>query len=459
MQDKNAGKLGLMACAAILVGGMFGSAIFSLSGVTIAMAGPAAILSWVIAAVILFLYGLLTAELSTIFPNSGGVFMFPALSLGKNRRQGRVWGWVSSWAYLFGSFGGAAFSAIYVGIYLGVAFPSTVPYQIPISIAVVVLCGLLNVFKITVAGKASTALTVSLVVAMLVFVGAGLFSGNWQWGNLQPFFTQGTGGALGFMSAVPLAMVAYSSIVAAAFMVGEIRNPKKTVPKAMSLAMGVVLSLYVLIMLTTLGLISAVQLLDMGMEYVPLFAAAYTALSNLPWMPYLISVAAVLALINNIMVFITLLSRTVQATASSGILPKKLAQNGRGGTPIYATLVVTLVLMVLASFPGAINFLIGMGTLCSAIVVVAICLSILAARKKNPGKSTFHAPGGSVLPKVMMAVILVCYIPDIFAGGWVLWACTLGYFAVGMVIYWISARRRATREPALGPGGPGESGS
>lgn len=443
---KNAGKLGLLASSAILIGGMFGSAIFSLSGVTIAMAGPAAIISWVIAAGILFLYGLLTAELSTIFPNSGGVFMFPAKSLGKTAAQGRLWGWVSSWAYLFGSFGGAAFSAIYVGIYLGVSFPATVPWQVPISIGVVLLCGLLNVFNITVAGKASTTLTVSLIVAMLIFAGAGLFSGSWNPANLTPFFTQGRGGPLGFVSAIPLAMVAYSSIVAAAFMVGEIKNPNKTVPKAMSIAMGVVLSLYVLIMLTTLGLVSAVQLMEMGMEYVPLFAAAYTALSHLPWMPYLISIAAVLALINNIMVFITLLSRTVQATAASGVLPAPLAKIGPTGTPLYATLACTAVLAVLAAFPSAIDYLIGMGTLCSAIVVITICLSILAARKKNPGKSTFHAPGGGALPVVMMAVIVACYIPDILAGGWQLWALTLAYFAVGMLIYWLGTRRRAANQ-------------
>ena len=184
----------------------------------------------------------------------------------------------------------------------------------------------------------------------------------------------------------------------------------------------------------------------MGMEYVPLFAAAYTALSNLPWMPYVISVAAVLALINNIMVFITLLSRTVQATAAFGVLPAALAKTGKTGTPLLATLVVTIVLAIMSSFPGAINFLIGMGTLCSAIVVVTICLSIIAARKKNPGKSTFHAPGGTALPVLMMLVIVVCYIPDILAGGWQLWACTLGYFAVGMVIYWLGTRRSASGE-------------
>ena len=65
------GKLGLLSSTTILIGGMIGSAIFSLSGVTIMNAGPAAIISWIIAGIILIAYGLQTAELSTMYPQSG----------------------------------------------------------------------------------------------------------------------------------------------------------------------------------------------------------------------------------------------------------------------------------------------------------------------------------------------------------------------------------------------------
>jgi len=76
------------------------------------------------------------------------------------------------------------------------------------------------------------------------------------------------------------------------------------------------------------------------------------------------------------------------------------------------------------------------------LVVVMICLSILAARKKKPGLSLFRAPGGKALPAAIMIVIVACYVPNILAGGWFLWACTFAYFAVGIVIYVIGARAR-----------------
>lgn len=451
MKDKDTEKLGLVAGSTILIGGMFGSAIFSLSGITIVIAGPAAILSWVIAAGILFLYGLINAELSTIYPNSGGVFIFPAKSLGSSPAAGRLWGWVSAWAYLFGGMGGASFSAVYVGIYLGVAFPPLNEWHVPIAVGAVLLCGLLNIFTVKVAGQASTVLAAGLIIAMAAFIFAGLSGGNWDAKNMAPFFTQGSGGTFGFMSAVPLAMVAYGSIVAAAFMAGEIRNPNKTVPRAMTIAMAVVTGLYLLIMLTTLGLVTASCLLEAGMENIPLYAAAYKALANMPWMPYVISIAAVLALTNNILVMITLLSRTVHATAASGILPHSLSKKTRSGVPLLATAAVTVILALLSSFPDAGNFIIGMGTLCSAIVVTIVCFSLPAARKKNPGKSRFRAPGGKVLPVMILLVILACYIPGMLAGGWQLWICTAAYFAVGMGVYWLGTRRgRSTADGSSG---------
>ena len=127
------GTLGLLSCVTIIVGGMMGSAIFSLSGITIYYAGPAAILSWVIAALVLFMYGLQVAELSTIFPKSGGVFVFPSRSLGKTERHGKIWGALSTWGYVNANIVAIAFAAIYVATYLGVGFPVFSRLQIPLS--------------------------------------------------------------------------------------------------------------------------------------------------------------------------------------------------------------------------------------------------------------------------------------------------------------------------------------
>lgn len=444
MSNNQNGKLGLLDSSTILIGGMIGSAIFSLSGVTILNAGPASILSWIVAAAILFAYGLQTAELSTIYPHSGGIFVFPAKSLGRTEKQGRLWGWISAWAYLFGCWAGAAFSAIYVSIYLGVGFPAFGKYQIPIAIAAVVLCGLLNIVKFAVTGKANTVMTFGLAGTMVIFIVIALFSGQWDANMLVPFFSQGAEGTWGFMGSIPIAMVAYGSIVAVAFMVGEIKDPGKTVPKAMSIAMLVVVTLYALVMVSVLGLVSS-QFLQQnpGMAYIPLYAAAFTKLAAIPWLTKLISISAVLALLTTILVVMALAGRALQASAKSGILPKFLAENSqKTGVPLNAQMVVILVVGIIAAFPKLTNLIVNLGSLCNAIVVAIVCLTIVAARKKNPYVSgSFKAPGGNILPIATFIVIISAYIPGILKGGWQLWAWTAAYFLVGMILYTIGVNR------------------
>lgn len=453
MKNTQQGKLGLVDSTSILIGGMIGSAIFSLSGITILNAGPAAILSWIIAAIILYAYGLQTAELSTIYPHSGGIFVFPALSLGKTEKQGKLWGWISAWAYLFGCVAGAAFSAIYVSIYLGVSFPALGGLQVPIAIAAVLFCGWLNVIKVDVMGKITTVLTVGLGATMLIFIFSAFGSGSWDASMLTPFFSQGAEGTYGFMGAIPVAMVAFGSIVSVSFMVGEIKDPNKTVPKAVSIAMSAVIILYVLILVATLGLVGSSFLqANPGMAYIPLYAAAFTKLAHIPWLVPLISISAVLALLTTILVVMGLSARALQASAESGILPKWFTKTSKNtNMPVNAQLVVTLVVGLVASFPDFTNLIVSLGALCNAIVVAIVCLTVVAARKKNPNvEGAFRAPGGDTLPILTFIVIIAAYIPGIISGGGTLWAWTAGYFLVGFAIYFLGTRKEVDEARKMG---------
>ncbi len=448
------GKLGLLDSSTILIGGMIGSAIFSLSGWTIANAGPAAILTWFIAAVILFIYGMQTAELATTFPRSGGVFTFPERTLGKNEKQGRLWGWVTAWAYLFGCIGGAVFSSTSVSLYLNAGFPSTAAMNsVVIAIITAIVCGGLNAVKFSVTGKANTILTIGMSAALVVFIAIAFTSGQWDGALLVPFFGQGIGGNLGWFDMIPTAMIAYGSIVAAAFMVGEIRNPNRTVPKAMAIAMAVVVSLYLLLILATLGLVTAGTLFENGFGaiYAPLSTAAALKLTTYPWLAQLISVAAVLALVTTILVVIALATRTIQATANAGILPKFLSKNNeKTGSPLNATLLVTVIVAIIIAFPSLTNWVVEFGALCNAVVIAMIFITAVVARKKFPGERKFSAPGGNALSLICFVAILATYVPNIFptspegvtSFNWQLVLATAVYFAVGLIIFAISQSRR-----------------
>ncbi len=431
------GKLGLSSSINILVGGMIGSAIFSLSGLTIFQAGPAAILSWVIAAIVLYMYGIQIAELAIRFPKSGGVFVFPSKSLGKNERQGKIWGWFSFWGFLISNIVAIAFAAIYVGTYLSAGFPVFANMQIPLALVSCVIVLVLSILNIRVTGKANTVLVSGLVITLLVYSIICLTSGKWEGSNLAPFFTQGILKGTGWLSAVPLAMVAYGSCVSIAFMVSEVRNPNKVVPQSILYAMITVVSIYVLSIVATLGLITAQFLIDnAGMRFIPFYAASFTKLQAYPWLPKLISISAVLALLTTMLVVAMISSRAVAAVSEGGLLPKWLGViNTKTGTPIRASVLIVAVSMVIACFPQFTEQIVSLGALFAAATITINCFSLLVARKKFGSEGLpYKAIGGNILPVVTIVIIVASYIPGVLAGGWKLWAYTVVMYLLGLAV-------------------------
>jgi APA family basic amino acid/polyamine antiporter len=306
--------------------------------------------------------------------------------------------------------------------------------------------GVMNLMRVSHMVKINTGITFVHVGTMVIFVAVALFAGKWSAGNFVPFFSQGSGGPAGFLSAIPIAMLAYGAIVAIAFMVGEIRDPKKTVPKAMSIAMVTTVIIYVLMMLSTLGLITAQYLLaNPSMQYTPILAAVFTQLMAFPWLVDLIVITAVLGLFTTSLVCMALTTRTFQAVAEDGLYPKALAKLNKNGVPANATILTIIICAALTALSGVvslISLIVNLGALCTVIVVAYICLSAVSARRKNTDLTNrFKAPGGNAVSIIVLIVLVACYIPSIIQGGWQLWAWTGIYYVAGMIIYAFAARK------------------
>jgi len=430
------GSLGLFSCVSILLGGMIGSAIFSISGLTIWHAGAAALLTWIIAAAIQMMYGLQIAELSVLFPRSGGVFVFPAKSLGRTERQGKIWGFISVWGYIGANIIAIAFAAIHIATYLGGGFPALGEYQIPLAVAACVITGILNLLGTKITNRANAVLVAGLVGTMLIFICAGIFSGKWSASLMTPFFTQGVGGTTGFITAVPNAMMAYGSIVAIAFLVGEVKNPNKNVPKSMAISMGIAAALYLLVLATIMGLQNTQFFIDNpGMRFIPLSAVALTQMQHLTWLPKVISISALLALVTTMIIVMALTTRAIVATAEGGFLPKFLANSNKSlKAPIHATLVITVASMVISCLPQFTFLIVNIGALFAVITISINCISLIAARKKQtyiPGQ--YRAPGGYFLPIATIALIVAAYIPGLI-NSFALWAYIISWYAIGALV-------------------------
>ena len=429
----DSGKLGLLACITTLAGGCIGSSIFSLSGMTMYYAGPAAILSWLIAALICGSYGLQAAELSIRYPKSGGVYTFPARAISPKL------GFITAWGYLVSNCIAVAFAAIYVGTYLGVAWPifNGLTMQIILGVVATLFCAWMCWNKISTAGKINNILVGALIVTMLTYIIVAFTHPNFNPANFQNFFGQGDKGVTGWIEAVPNAMTGFGSIVAVAFLVGAVENPKKTVPKATLIAQLLVVCLYMLMIVATMGHVTTQFLIENpGMRFIPMFAAAFTSMSNIPWLTKVISIAALLALLTTMLVVLNLTANAMKAMADDGFLPKALTKVNKGGSPAGALVVITIICCILACFPSWTEILVNLGSLFAAANISLVIIAAVFARKKTTiDPDAFTAPGGNVLSIITVVVIVSTYIPKLFgAGNGTMWAFSIALYAIGAVV-------------------------
>lgn len=432
---KNSEKLGLLGSVGVLVGCCIGSAIFSISGMTIYYAGPAAILSWIIAGLIQGTYSIEVAELSARYPRSGGVYVFPRKTLGK------FYGFIAGWGYVIANFIAVAFSAIYIGRYLSASFPSLAPYSSLFAVGAIVFCAFLNSLKISDAGRFNGALVSVLIITMLVFVITSLTHSNFNPSNFTPFF-MGSKGKWGFIEALPNAMLGYGSLVSIAFMVGEVRKPNKNVPLSMVISLVIIMSLYVLMIAGTLGHITSSFLEENeGMRYIPMFAAVWTSMPSALWLAKLISFSAVLALVTTILIVQYLTSLTIRAMSKDGTLPSFLGYSNKNGAPVAGIMCVAIIAALLSLKPSATDLLVNLASLTSAITIIVVLISLLKARKIRPLKEgEYKAPLGNLLSYVIIAIIVISYIPGIKNGSLSMWIFTVITYLIGSLIYFAMQR-------------------
>lgn len=457
MSDKN-GKLNLGTCIGIIVGGCIGSAIFSLSGQTIVYAGPAAIISWIIAAAIQALYGMQVCELAIRYPRSGGVFVFPQKAIGG--RKGDFVGFISAWGSIFCNTIAVAFSAISIGNFMVPAFGLDAPvftigsfqmtWTILLAVIAVVLCAVFNFRKITTAGTFNSILVCGMTIAMLIFVGLSFFgkrpdgTPSFTAAYFSDFFTTGMG-IQGMFRAVPIAAIAYGACVSISFMVEDVKNPEKTVPASLTIGMTVVMILYTLMIVATIGTCGYFMFKTPGLEFIelaPQFGSAMDGLAAYPWITKLIALTALVALTTTILIVLAQNARTVKAVADSGYFPGFLSKENKNGIPLYATIVIAVIAIILSLRPDWTNVLVGLGALFNVVTTVITILSLIISRKKTAlPEGQYKAPFGNTASIIIIIVLAVCYLIGSIDRNVVFF--TIAAYITAIAIFTIVSKKRA----------------
>lgn len=420
------GSLNLKTCIFIAIGGMVGSSIFTLSGVTYSLAGPSSILAWGVAGVILLLYALNVAELATKFPKAGGIYVYPTETLGKTKTQRAFWGWMSAWSWLNVSVLGTAFASLFVANYLSAIIPGAEKYVTLIALIWIGIIWLLNALGIQSLGKVSSIMIIFLMAICLIFVGVG--APKVDMNNFSNFFGGGYMGINGFMASIPMGMLAFGAVLAVASMAEEIKEPKKNIPKAMGYSVLITVVLYTLILFTVYGNVSWQEVSD-----APLHQAVTLFAPSMIWLQKAISIGAILAITNNMLIMVMDASRTVMAMGRSGFLPEGFAKvSNTRKSPIVSVSVVCGIAAVITFFPQFINEIIGTGSITSGVMVAIIVVALLICRKyRKDVESTFVVPGGSILP-IITLIVLVVTLTQISVSSFKM---ALGWYALGIVIF------------------------
>ena len=201
-----------------------------------------------------------------------------------------------------------------------------------------------------------------------IYIVLGLINGSVA--NIKPFIS-GTMGGRGVLAGIPIAMLAYGSVMSVATYAGEIRDPRRNVPKIIGTALSIVATVYALILLSTFLMAPVGDFLENpGRQYFPLAYVLGSSIGgkSFAWITNIVPIAALLALTTNMSIMVLGASRIVQTTALSGYLPRKLGEvHPKTKTPVWALTAVAVVAALLTLKPDLIWLIINTGSICSAI--------------------------------------------------------------------------------------------
>lgn len=246
--------IGLAQATALNVNNMIGIGPFITLPLIVAdMGGPQAMLCWIVGAIVAVCDGQVWAELASRLPGSGGTYLFLRESYGP--RWGQLMSFLFIWQVCFQ--GPLSFAGGCIGFsnYFAYLFPAVKEWQRGVAVGVAVLVIFLLYRRITAIGKMATFFAVVSLLALLMAIAAGF--ANFQWARLvdvppgafdvTPKFWFGLG------DASRRAIYAFLGYYNVCFIGDEVKNPSKTIPRAILLALAIVCVLYIALYATALG--------------------------------------------------------------------------------------------------------------------------------------------------------------------------------------------------------------
>ncbi|GAA1985470.1 APC family permease [Kitasatospora viridis] len=443
-------SIGLWQLSAIGIGATVGTGIFFVLSAAVPEAGPAVVVSFLLAAVTAGLTALCYAELASAIPVSGSSYSYAYATLGEATAFGVG-------VCLLLEYGVSA-SAIAVswGQYLNKFFELAFGFRVPDwlaappghggyvnlpAVVLVALVVLLLVRGVSESARVNAAMVGIKIVVLVLFVAVGLT--GYHSGNLHDFMPFGWSGVGVAASSIFFSFIGLDAVSTAG---EEVRNPRRNLPLAIVISLVVVTLLYVAVALAAVGA-QPWGRFD-GQEAG--LAQILQDLTGQTWPALVFALGAIVSIFSVTLVVVYGQTRILYSMGRDGLLPARFAAvSPRTGTPVWNTLVVGAGVALLAAVVplDVLTDLTSMGTLVAFSVV---SIGVMVLRRTNPAlERGFKVPGYPVTP--LLSVAFCAYL---IKG---LHALTFAFFGVAMLIaaagyfgYGIR-HSRLTRTPAEQP--------
>ena len=399
---------------------ILGAGIFAVIAPAAGIAGSALLVSLGIAAFVALCNALSSAQLAAVLPRTGGTYEFG------RRMLGPWWGFGAGWMFLTANTVGPGVIALAFGGYLHAVTP-VVPARVAAVLAVLAMTSL-NAGGIRRSVKVTDVVVIISVFSLLAVVLIGLPSVNLS--NLTPFAPKRIGGVL---EATGLLFFAYTGYSRIATLVEEVKNPRRTIPRATVIALGTATLLYLLVAFTALSVLGATRL---SASSSPLAETMMVVGSSIG--VAIVAAGALLTTFNEGLSDLLGVSRVTFAMGRGSDMPQTLAVIGESKNPWRSVVFVGVIAMIVAAF-APFEIAVAVSSFGTLLYYVVTNLSALRLKKEQ-----------RMFPRLLALAGLFGCIALAFSLAPLEIAIGLAILAVGLSIRWVRLSLREGRNSMEG---------
>jgi len=424
-------ELGLLSLFAIASGAMISSGLFILPGIAYAKSGPAVLISYVIASLLIIPAMLSKAELATAMPKAGGTYFFIDRSMGP--MMGTIGGFAAWFSLAFKS----AFALVGIGVFATLLNPGFTELKTKfVAVFFCILFTAINIRGTKHTGKTQIILVLGLISLLVFYIVVGFFFINPS--NFDNFAPHGFNS---IFSTAGLIFISFGGLTKICSVAEECKKPGRNIPLGMFLSWGIISLLYFLVIFVTIGIVEPVLL---GDSLTPISLGAGTFLGEIGIA--IMAIAAILAFISTANAGLLAASRDPMAMGKDRLLPSSFAKVSKRGTPTFSIL-FTSVFMILVILFLDLESLVKTASALKILLFLFVIFSLIIMRESSirnyspKFRSPFY-PWVQLAGAVGLVFLLIemGLIPLLLLGGFILF---------GFLWYWFFSRDKIWREYTL----------